>query len=588
MKSETLPNKPSRKSIATLVISFVVGITIGLLWYPGTVLINFGSPSDTYDQLQQSIGDNRIAITTIENYRAVLEPTTSIGTFIRILENISEKDVVILIEESISHSWNSQIATKQALLLGILAYTSPTRALDLAFNFPPYRISHLLKVIFEEWSRSNLDDAMAAASSLSPAFSEIAIEVILEQHDVLSSSDISTIAGEHNFLTSYLGRIQSEKANHLLDQPEKAFDLLVKDDVSDYLQREQFLQVLQLWKQKEGFNLIERVVNSNLSLILRQDLLGKITEQDRIGTLQYLNGLPAQKQTLHGSDIIRSWSSADGGGAFEVINSLHYFSSRASFIDIAIREWAKQNPREMIENIDSIPRKQRASGVAVAIRTLAETHPAIAVEEVQSLKSIPGAVDVIVEMTLVEEWTKNTPTKALAWVQENAELGTERRSHLLRAFLTEYTSLDPEKAMTIALAEKPTVADGLIGLERYVIRELVDRGNINTAIEFLPKLRAAARPMSYLLVGDGLLQDDQVDEAIQLAEQLVNDDKRTYYRQIVQTVSYSNSSLVFDILSKLPKSEHQQEVAQFLLNDSYLVNKFSEEQITKLKSYTSD
>ncbi len=569
MKSESLRSTVSRRSLVTLLVSFGVGVSFGLIWYIGIESIDTGS-TKTNDEIQQTDGDDEVEVRRNRGLYATLESTVAIGEFAGVLDNLSDNDLIELIDQSVSRSQSPEISAKQELLFGTFSQTAPMKALDLVMILPVHKADFLLKTVFAEWCHTNIVEAVSAAEALSAPFREIAFEAIVEQHDVLSSSTIETIAVERNFLSTYLARAQNEKAHLLLDQPKEAFDLLVKDGISDYLQSETILHVLDLWKKKERFDVIAEVASSKLPRLLRQELLGRITEKDQMSTLQYLSNLPAQKQIILGMELVNSWSVTDGRKAFEAVHGFNYFSTRAYFIDIVVRQWAEQQPLEVFESIAEIPRKQRASGVAAAVGKLAELNLDAAIQQLDSLRSLPGAVDIFAEQALVEQWTKQAPAEALDWVQDHSKSGSERRSQLMKKLLIQYTAVEPEKAMVLALGEEPTAFDGMIGLEQYVITTLVDLGEVQTAIELLPNLRAAARPMSFATVGYELLKNNRDEEAVQLAMRLPDEARQGYYRDIIQNLVFANVARVFDTLPQLPTSDSRQAVAQFLLGNSYL------------------
>ena len=506
------------------------------------------------------------------------------------LGTLDEPRLLDLITFSATQEFSRRLNSIQTMLFEYLVQLSPEDALDSVWLFDEHRRAALLKTVFSNWSKFEMHKSLDAATGLNPPYRELAIEAILAGGSSLSNEDLISLTSKEHVELGLSKQEHVRVVYDLLDQqPRKAFDLLVNDDIEDFEQADLFRQVVDRLFQVEGLGVIATLHNSGVNRGLKNQLFFEVADRDRAGALTFLQNIPSHEQISIVFPLMEHWVSLDADEALAEVRDLPESYFRTSILDTLLSQWALVNPVQVLDRLAEFPRKLRSQAALNAFRELTSTDPTEALGRLSSLRTIPGVVNVETELVFVRTWSKKDPSKAVAWVQSNVEVDSLKRARMLRWILPELALSDTEKAMNVALSEKPHSFYGTTGLDYMIVESLVRADRLESAIDILDQIRNEARSLSYAVVGAELVIKDQFDEAISLSEKIPPLDRVSYFRSMMSKLQSNNSSSILTLLAKIPDAGLRSDVVNQLLNDDWTTDRYyTEEQLETLRSLVAE
>lgn len=481
---------------------------------------------------------------------------------------------------------NSHRETAQSAILRELAKINPHEALRYIDDVSIFLSDRLLIAVFSEWAVAHLDDAIEAIATLSGRRRETALIAVLEVRDDLSDSDLRSIAVRLGKEELYLKLFSDDQAFESLVKPEEAWDVLLNDDVDDFLQEESLAIVAEAWQEQDGFQVLSNIYNSNIeSYQMKNRLLREIAKVDLPGAFHFSQGLIDESEKLHlARVVVREWVNDDALAALAAISTFEPSSMASQLEDYFSMTWARANPSEAIENIGTLSEEFRLFTLELAFSEIASKNPLDAIAKVSAVENFVGNTSSIVE-SIVSEWARKKPGDATDWVIQNYAREDPQRLMLLREVLSYLTREDPARAFELALQHPDP--DSISGLEYEVISELSQLGDIELAVKFLPRVHENSKRRSYGAVGAALVRELRTDDALELGEDLDETNQTSYYYRVMLEWSRANPKNLFETLENLPSDALKSIAADQLIRRNRTQPVLTVDQIEHARTFVS-
>ena len=504
------------------------------------------------------------------------------------LDALSTDELIEVIHQCAQMELSLHVKEAQELLLGKLSLSHAEVALKEVWLFPPSRRKELFALVLTEWSVFDLTGAISAANDFNEPWRSTLLRTIFDDVNAHSNLDLDKIATEMG-LESFLDyeRVKTT-VSRLLQDPLDAWNVVISDEVLDEEQETLLAQIVGTSIQRGQFEVLDYLVDDVLDVDyqLFDRILAAAVVLNESDAFEYSLNMSLEHQQRIVPRIVKIWSQRDPRAALEATSQVLKSSVRNRAQVQIVQTWAEQNPQKLLDNIQSLPEQLQQNSVLYAIRTLSKISPEKAGIEVLRMRQLLGTVDVSTEYLLVSQWSETDPSKALRWVNKNAELGTEKRSRMMHRILTHYALIDPNEAMTIARSEDPHPFHGMIGLESQVISSLANSGKLDIAMTLLKDVRESALLSSFISVGRNLVKSDRTSQAFELSEQLSDEKQENYFKYITSTWISTNQKDLLENLSKLPTLNIRAAVANEILDQhNFALASLSNDQLEFVRSF---
>lgn len=504
------------------------------------------------------------------------------------LDNLNPDQILTLIDQSFSLVPSYHTHALQEKLFGVLAQENPTRALETIWKFPNQRWNDLLVVVFGEWAIESLAEALRATNGLTRSFQELAVQVILAEldaDDYLSVLDIAKSLGLESIVEKHM---QENRAIALLDQPQQAWDLIVQDNVRNIHQSELLTNIVDAWKQKIGFEVLDHIYDElyYTDVALYQELLVAVISSAPDDAFKHVLEMPLEKQNEIAPRVLGKWAETDPEAALLASVQVAMGSTRQLSIGFVLNSWSWHDPATLLEKVETLPRTMWQEAIRTGIWKLSRTDPVLAAGHLERLKPKLGEIEIFTEFTLIEGWATTDPIGALRWIDENVEELGSRRSLLERSLVRSLALIDAEEAMKLALAEEVYADFEISGAEKYVIYTLVAQRKLNSAVEMLDRVRSPSILSAVLNIAGGMLRSHQTDRAMSLAEHVPDGQQKDFFVNLAQQWFDIDPKGFVEQLANFPSAKIQTEVARAMLRRTeYSPEYLTKEQQKQLNSY---
>lgn len=591
--------QPDRTQKSSVHLILMVGITMGLaIGVTGYLVVNWLFNFDD-SGFHQTVSDNSNGNANTSSVEAakteidwIFKDELRQSELLEVAELLNTLDLHQLLDLTATSStqhWTPRLYTIQEMLVELLVQSSPLEAVASLKQFPEHRRRSLLQLVFTHWSKSKLEEAIAAADDLPRSQKRVAMGAIFEERSDLSSEDFSLTANKFDFKSELDAREQEIAIYGLLDQdPSSAFDRLLNDEIDDSQQRDLYQQVVEKWFEYDGMNILTILDDAPIMGGLSGDLVDLVVRQDREAALEFIQHVDESRRSGLGHQLFDSWSRSNTEAALQVALDLPKSTFRASMLSSVVRDWAEEAPNAVLDRLLEIPRLYRADAVLTVANQFALENPKNALEQIELSRSVPGSsVDRAVQ-TILESWSDDAPDHALDWIQSNMKEGTRDRIEALYFVLYQYARLDPERAMTIAV-EEIHPADSRRDLGRQVINALVAAERFDTAIELLDQIQDGDTLLSSAVrIGGRLVEANRMDDSFLVANLLTEERRIEYFYGMASNLLRRRKSALLDLIERIPSAESQTSVVARLVKNRPLEEYLNTEQIKTLKSYMSE
>ena len=496
-----------------------------------------------------------------------------------LLHSADEKLLTKLLEQTENISSERLQHTTQIAIVQRLTAIDSKLALAGIENLPNHRHSPLISTVFGEWSLINMDEAVAYAKTLEESTRNTAFQGMLESQVDLPKDIKEGIANE---LQIDLNIFEQEMFNRTLADE---WQDLVTDNQPNLAQTALLIRLAQDWVDQSGLDAIAQIALSLNDPTLKKAILGSVLQRamlaDPDSTLQYALKLEGDLRELTMESIARAWASIGPQEAMESISSIESHRMRRQMLEHFVTAWAKVDPKGMFEEFDLVPENLRVHAEEQAIRTIAQTTPKDAVQFLAEVSDEYLRFDLTME--LATSWLDQNAHAALDWALSTEFSNSSLERQVLDTVLRKLAEDNPSLALQTALDQS---LDSIgLGLEATVI-EAVARTDLERALDMLSQAREGlTQSFSSVAVGKVLVRNGEIDRALELAQQLPEEDRDLYYNLVVNEWAYSNPASLVTELDKLPSAEAKYSAAMDLTRVNVGTNVLTKDQMAYVKGF---
>ncbi|MXW53652.1 MAG: hypothetical protein F4X44_08690 [Gammaproteobacteria bacterium] len=525
--------------------------------------------------------------------QAIAELSSSFARKTALFALLADADVRELLEilkNSNEISPASRRGEIQSAVFQKLALIDPEIALREVQKKPRLEQDPLWHSLFEEWSSTNLETAIAQAESLRGSQRETALSAILHSRDDLAEDQRLQLAkqlGNENLAKTL---IANQKIFEHTGSPSEKWKFIVNDGVDNRDQLELLVQIAELWSVEIGWKVLSRIYED-----YREDyrvyftLIESLSKLDPQGALDFLSEVELEERELVGRVVVDTWAQTDPIAALNALQGFEPPRLRKSFVDGLAYVWARNDPVHLVENVNLLGQAERIRPLEDALGKIAESSPEEALRQLELLVDSIEDTSTITRR-IVDVWSEQNPQAAVDWIMSNYNIEDPRRSSLLPDALGKLSLENPNKAMAIAL-EQPVLEDQSPP-EYRIILEMSWNADADNTVAMLarvrPDPRSESRSNAFYFVGKALIRNDRPDDALKLALQLSEAERGAYYADITWAWAYDNPLQMFEYLEKLPNADVKSTFATALVATNEHLPILTKQQMEIVRNYVQD
>ncbi|MXW52527.1 MAG: hypothetical protein F4X44_09090 [Gammaproteobacteria bacterium] len=515
-----------------------------------------------------------------------------------LLSDMSAAQVADLLTQSQDIFEESDRYNLQYAMVQRLAHQNPGRALSFVLDMDTsYNVGGFVTSIFGDWAHSNLDEAVSRAGRLKPHFKRTALSAIVQERTDLSDNTILAIARDLDNEQIATSAIAQRKIEEAIDDPETAWNELAVDLQDDSANSRTVSRVATAWVEKSGLSVLDQIYHSLTNTQTRDDVirsvLAEVAQTDPKGAFNYALTLEKDPYNSIISSVAGRWAKSDPRAALSAALEIERASVRKAVAESVVRTWAFDEPKAVLEGLDSLPDDLQESAARTALIAISRESPQEAADLVAAMES--GSVKMSSASNVVSNWARHDHKAALEWILN--EPGVEEiRSELLSSIMHTLARVDPELAMSTALAQ-PIDEDksgfgmfsrGGMGMELSVISSLAS-SDVDKAIELLPQVRGGpTKLMSFQLVTQSLLMEDEIDKTFNMVQQVPESDRGKLYQAISTMWASTDPKGMLKSMDRFPSKEDRSRAAILLVTTNRYSKALSDEQVEEAKKHLTD
>lgn len=560
------PERVVRRMVVwTLAIGFLIGLGL-VLSNPAIALDDTTRPDGVADVEASTAFPSTVLVDdlqtigyyarTIKLHSIVAEwDEEQIGQFFREVESIDSGRLRDEIQEAAARR---------------LAMIEPTSALSLVSSLPSSRRDKLVAIVYQEWSASDLDEAVEHASGLDTTGRAAAVEGILKARYDLPDSVMLEIAEYLGHGQLALDAIAVSKLDVEVENPQeslKGFLAIHGNNVAllSDVQLQLLSRICTSWLQRDEEEAL-REIHSNFSddtsrILVFSVLLYSIASDSPERAFEVASDLAGMNPSVGGrlmDDVVMQWARADGAATLAALTSIDNLAVRARTERSALSAWAAHNPRSLLSQLDRIPPLLREYGQFEALRSIARTSPEEVIGMFADVENESNRKRIA--LTIAASWSALDPRAAWHWIQTSAEireLGTSFQLQIQQRTLQELVRRGALQTAQDLLQEQSNPA-----LQGAVIGEVAHSLGSLEAVKMLREERdQSIRRAAFRRVGVALINEGQSTEAIKLVEEESLEYQEGYFRSMIPYWIDSDPQDAFSKLDLIPPKDARMELA---------------------------
>lgn len=536
------------------------------------------------------IGAINYSATTLSDPTLEGNTLQRLSTVYSFVQSILEQDIAKTLRRTVDINWIQSPRVRNTLQTALLerqVLVAPQDALEFTLAQKNPNRSKLIKTVFNEWASIDLGTSREEIVNLAEPLRIAALKGIIEARSELSLSQIREVGLELNLeslaVTHY---IESLSAEYVADPKTQWYELIAFPEAETELGYELAGRIAHQWYRSEGIDVLQEIFNSNAGDDFQRSSINQILEsiarEDPSRAFQYAEDIPQEGSFQMFPPTFRVvfvWAEIDPHAALEAVSSIEPSGMRERLQNTAINSWASTNPRELLANLETIPKATHMTAVSRSFSSLAQSSPNEASDLVLQIED-PEMRSLAAE-SLVYRWAQESVNATLDWVLEYPK--TEPiRGRLLEGVLSMMIDSDPKRAIQVA-SQQPIQEGRNIGLEAELLAALAFR-DVETALELLPNAREGdTRTAVTRSIGVSLVANGEPDRALSLAQQLPDKGKDSFYRSISYEWAKFDPPAVLVAIKDFPTEEIRSNVAREL--SRMHAQNFSADEFEELKQY---
>ena len=546
--------------------------------------------NEVASSIQSSISDVR----NLDDLKRI-ESAFEQGLALRILlADSSEAQTAEFLAQSENMPSNSFRLSLQTAIVQRLAQFNPKRAVahlrELGSQSYPGRY---IPSIFHEWSRSNLDEAIAHARTMSNDWKESALRAIVQERTDLSEEVLLSIARDLGHEQIAVAAITQQKIEDAIGNPEKAWNELVVDMQNDPQQRWSISRVASAWVEQDGLSVLDQISQSLTNAELRQtvvrNVLYEVVRHDPEGAFRYALTLESDPYNSTIKSMMSTWARLDPRSALVAASEVEKSSLRRELEKEAAESWAQKEPRKVLEGINVLPEHAQENAVASAIGRIANNSPKEAAVLVAGMDNGPAKLSAA--SLVASTWTYQDHEAALDWILNEPAIEA-LRAQMLRSVMFRLVQIDPQLAMDTALSQPIEKGEGgmwpgmgEVGMELNVITSLAF-SDLDKAIELLPQVREGpTKVQAFSMVSGAMIRNGDVDAALNMVQQFSESERAGLYTAIAGAWTAHDPEGMLNSMDRFPSKEVKSKAAAMLVSMNRFQKNLTDEQVEKAKKF---
>ena len=390
--------------------------------------------------------------------------------FRAILSSADQQQLIALLEESKAIRNFDQRLTTRIEIFRRFAVIAPEAAMLHTSKLPSNRRTPIVEAIFLEWASSDVDEALSHLRTLGSADQRTGLEAILRMRNDWSTDRIMELALEFRHESLGAEILDGRQVMRAFDDPRGAWNAILEDSRVEALQFDALATILELWADREGFDVVfeamESISQLNYPWGFLDPILVPIAQEDPQYALKFVDEFSEEVRRTATFTVVHAWADTDPLAALKAVTELD--NHPAHVIDNLLTnvgwELASDSPYEAVEHLPQyLSRDARKYVLEYSIRRIVRESPQDATrlinEIAHGVEDLGGA--------LAAAWAREDASAALDWIDAQEET---LQPMLLLETIPALVEVDPDLALSTALNQK--ISDGQMGLEYEVIRTI--------------------------------------------------------------------------------------------------------------------
>lgn len=529
--------------------------------------------------------------TQIDQLIANLDSFNQFAILISYLAKADETTLLDLFEDSESIDSASRRKAARSAIVRRWASLNPQAAFAKVMTLSTHQQTPLLTDVFHEWSLLNLNQALESASTLDGRLKNQALQEILRTRDDLSDTDRHEIAERLGGVDYAMALLAEERAlAAVLANPREAWNTLVRDGLQNQFRIDSFVHIAVEWVAQDGLEALQEIAESltwdvDSYLHICDRVAEAVAQSNVVDTFNYVSTMDEDIRRKFLRPVGMTWARVDPAAALKAVDELENTALTDGVARAITQLWAKSSPREILPLLDNYSKQiQLVAMEGIAIK-LIQTAPQEALLLIQEWGSA-GLDMTSVIRSVIYEWSESDPTAALDWLLSQDSEDWTRYHDMLETTLRGLTSVDPIRAFEIAM-KQPLPNPHSSGTEVWVILEL-SRSNLDKAIELLPQVRDSSKMIASKWVGNALVENGKPYQALNLAENIQEDRRDSFYFDLTVRWGGYNPLELFEALESLPTQQIQSNAAKGLIWNNRYESVLTNSQLEQARSYLTE
>ncbi|MYD46158.1 MAG: hypothetical protein F4W92_07385 [Gammaproteobacteria bacterium] len=511
------------------------------------------------------------------------------ATFRKVLSLADQQQLIALLEESKALRNFDQRLTTRIEIFRRFAEIAPEMAMQYTSELASNRRTPIVEAIFLEWASSDVDAALSHLRTLGSADQLTGLEAILRMRDDWSADRISELALEFGHESLGADILEERQIMRAFDDPRGAWKAILEDSRVETLQYDTLKTILELWVDREGFDVVveamESISHIHISWLFLDPILIPIVQEDPHYAIELIDGFGEEVRRTATFSVFFSWADADPLAALKAVTELDNHPEWVIENLLTNVGWdlARDSPYEAVEHLpQNLSRDARKYVLEYSMRRIVQESPQDATRLINEIEH--GVEDL--GGALAAAWAREDASAALDWIDAQEET---LQPMLLLETIPALVEVDPDLALSTALNQK--ISDGQIGLEYEVIRSLAE-SDIPRATAMLPQVRAGeTKSRACAELGRVMVNQNESLAAIKLGSELPESLQDEYFRAIINELYNQDLVALYEVLDLLPQKYQREAAAYYNRRDTRFDSfsrthwYFTDEELEKIESY---
>lgn len=504
--------------------------------------------------------------------------------------DINDLDTYILQSDEISS--NNQRIAILSYVFRRYAAIDPLKAIERVQTLNQMAESEQVELvysIFEEWTASDLDGAVAAIHELPQAVKEIGASAMMRHSDHLPVDqriELARAIGPNDVWIEFaIDRIRSEAFK---DDPRKAYYDVVRNGSTVRERTHELSEIGEYWIKSAGVTILREIYdsidNANARHNVLNDLIWHAIRNDfatPTSVLHVVSEIPKSQEARHAiKTVFQAWASVDPKASFDA--SLEF--NDQSITDRVRREilftWASRDAASLYEEALSFPRQFQHAAITNALVQISNDSPQSAIQRAQDLDS--RALRTSARDAIVRGWRNHDAKAAFEWLMNNElDVVDQSDSSLWQDTFTHYLEQDFPAARAYSdLYEGEFRGEFIEATAEHLLHS-----DIDLAIDYIRSVDLEMSEMLLSQIAYSLTEHNGI-EALSFGESVVEEQQDTFYQNLVYGWSHYDFVGLFENIHRVPP-EYQSLAASRLIHINSQHHHLSAKELKKLESMVS-